>query len=51
MPGYGENGWPNDFYKSRILGACVTTQEKSDSGVNIELKKKLTLLENYECLV
>ncbi len=30
--------------------SCVTTQEKSDNGVNVELKKKLTLLENYECL-
>ena len=29
---------------------CVTTREKSDSGVNVKLKKKLTLLENYECL-
>ncbi len=29
---------------------CVTTQEKSDSEVNVKLKKKLTLLENYECL-
>ncbi len=31
-------------------GDCVTTREKSDSGVNVKLKKKLTLLENYECL-
>jgi hypothetical protein len=32
------------------VSPCVTTQEKSDSGVNIELNKKLTFLENYECL-
>ncbi len=32
------------------LGVCVTTREKSDSKVNVEIKKKLTLLENYECL-
>jgi hypothetical protein len=32
-------------------GHCTTMREKSDSGVNVELKKKLTLLENYECLV
>ena len=30
---------------------CVTTQEKSDNKVNVEIKKKLTLLENYEHLV
>ena len=29
---------------------CITMQEKSDSRVNVELKKKLTLLENYDPL-
>ncbi len=32
------------------LNACVTTREKSDSKVNVEIKKKLTSLENCECL-
>ena len=41
------------FRKTRRRGigsVCVTTREKSDSGVNVNLKKKLTLLENCECL-
>jgi hypothetical protein len=41
-------------YKDTVahtLSLCVTTREKSDSGVNVKLNKKLTLLENYECLV
>ncbi len=32
------------------VGVCVTTREKSDSEVNVKLKKKLTSLENCECL-
>jgi hypothetical protein len=32
------------------IPCCVTTREKSNSRVNVKLKKKLTLLENYECL-
>ena len=33
-----------------VVMVCVTAREKSDSEVKVELKKKLTLLENYECL-
>ncbi len=38
------------YWTWRTKQHCVTTREKSDSGVNVKLKKKLTLLENYECL-
>ncbi len=29
---------------------CVTTQEESDSKVNVEMKMKLSLMKNCECL-
>ncbi len=38
------------LWHARFFVVCVSTQEKSDSGVNVKLKKKLTLLEDYECL-
>ncbi len=39
------------FKPEKHTPVVLTTREKSDSGVNVELKKKLTLLGNYECLV